>query len=661
MINILDKGTIDKIAAGEVVERPASIVKELLENSIDAGSSSITVEIKNGGIDLIRITDNGCGIDSKEVKTAFLRHATSKIVSDKDLISIKSLGFRGEALSSIAAVSRCEIITKTRDELTGVRYYMEGGVEVEFEEIGAPDGTSIIIRDIFYNTPARRKFLKTASTEGAHISELVEKMAMSNTDIAFKFIANNQVKLQTNGNGNLKDIIYQLYGKEISKALCAVDYEKDGVKIKGVIARPEVTRSSRSLENIFVNGRYIKDNIISKAIEDGFGDRLMQHQYPFCALSFYLEGVDVNVHPRKMEVRFSDGNHIYNCTKEAVEEIFKTQSSIREVPVGKATVNEKKVFTNTPEPFENKRRDIESQKPTDNSSDEIQWTVPKESNYNPQNDYALLKDDISNNSSEKDTGYYRDFEYANKVQDVLEDSSYEMQTVKNSAEQSISDNLNPVHTNSEADNLSARPSASQLSFFDTEAKKYIKVIGQVFDTYWIVQLENEMYIIDQHAAHEKVMYERLLKESKDNKISAQMINPPIIVTLTDLEQDVLNKHMDEFKAAGFDIEEFGGKEYKINSIPNIFPSIPKAELFNEMLADSTNYDIISPSELILAKTASMACKAAIKGNMRISLMEANDLFDELLSLDNPYNCPHGRPTIIKMSKQEIEKKFKRIV
>lgn len=635
MINILDKGTIDKIAAGEVVERPASIVKELLENSIDAGSSSITVEIKNGGIDLIRITDNGCGIDSKEVKTAFLRHATSKIVSDKDLISIKSLGFRGEALSSIAAVSRCEIITKTRDELTGVRYYMEGGVEVEFEEIGAPDGTSIIIRDIFYNTPARRKFLKTASTEGAHISELVEKMAMSNTDIAFKFISNNQVKLQTNGNGNLKDIIYQLYGKEISKALCAVDYEKDGVKIKGVIARPEVTRSSRSLENIFVNGRYIKDNIISKAIEDGFGDRLMQHQYPFCALSFYLEGVDVNVHPRKMEVRFSDGNHIYNCTKEAVEEIFKLQSSIREVPVGKDTANEKKVFINTPEPFENRRRDIDFNKSA--KSDEIQWTIPKETNYNPQNDYALLKDDVSNNSSDKSTGYYRDFEYAAGARDVSKDSS------------------------SEADTLSARQSASQLSFFDTEAKKYIKVIGQVFDTYWIVQLRNEMYIIDQHAAHEKVMYERLLKESKDNKISAQMINPPIIVTLTDLEQDVLIKHMDEFRAAGFDIEEFGGKEYKINAIPNIFPSIPKAELFNEMLADSTNYDIISPSELILAKTASMACKAAIKGNMRISLMEANDLFDELLSLDNPYNCPHGRPTIIKMSKQEIEKKFKRIV
>ena len=659
MINILDKGTIDKIAAGEVVERPASIVKELLENSIDAGSSSITVEIKNGGIDLIRITDNGCGIDLKEVKTAFLRHATSKIVSDKDLISIKSLGFRGEALSSIAAVSRCEIITKTRDELTGVRYYMEGGVEVEFEEIGAPDGTSIIIRDIFYNTPARRKFLKTSSTEGAHISELVEKMAMSNTDIAFKFISNNQVKLQTNGNGNLKDIIYQLYGKEISKALCAVDYEKDGVKIKGVIARPEVTRSSRSLENIFVNGRYIKDNIISKAVEDGFGDRLMQHQYPFCALSFYLEGVDVNVHPRKMEVRFSDGNHIYNCTKEAVEEIFKLQSSIREVPVGKDTANEKKVFINTPEPFENRRRDIDFNKSA--KSDEIQWTIPKETNYNPQNDYALLKDDVSNNSSDKSTGYYRDFEYAAGARDVSKDSSSVIQAVENSAGENISDNLNTVHTNSEADTLSERPSASQLSFFDTEAKKYIKVIGQVFDTYWIVQLKNEMYIIDQHAAHEKVMYERLLKESKDNNISSQMINPPIIVTLTDLEQDVLIKHMDEFRAAGFDIEEFGGKEYKINSIPNIFPSIPKAELFNEMLADSTNYDIISPSELILAKTASMACKAAIKGNMRISLMEANDLFDELLSLDNPYNCPHGRPTIIKMSKQEIEKKFKRIV
>ena len=645
MINILDKDTIDKIAAGEVVERPASIVKELLENSIDAGSSSVTVEIKNGGIDLIRITDNGCGIPSREVKKAFLRHATSKIVSDKDLISIKSLGFRGEALSSIAAVSRCEMITKTRDELTGVRYYIEGGTEAEFEEIGAPDGTSIIIRDIFYNTPARRKFLKTASTEGAHISELVEKLAMANTEIAFKFISNGQIKLQTNGSGNLKDIVYQLYGKEISKALCNVDYEKNGIKIRGVVARPEVTRSSRSLENIFVNGRYIKDNIISKAVEDGFGDRLMQHQYPFCALNFDLDGVDVNVHPRKMEVRFSDRNFVYENTKEAVEEIFITQSAVREVPVGK-TSNEKKVFVNTPEPFENKRRDMSQipEKVSQNkyeditkdtlhstgSDDEIKWTLPKENMYNPKDDMSFIKD-------ENTKRVYSD------INDLSNKSIKEV-NVGNI------DDANPS---------GIKP--SQLSFFESESKKYMKVIGQVFDTYWIVQLENEMYIIDQHAAHEKVMYERLLKESKANKLSSQMINPPIIVTLTDLEQNVLNEHMDEFRGIGFDIEEFGGKEYKINAIPNIFPSIPKAELFNEMLSDSTNYDVISPSELILAKVASMSCKAAIKGNMRISLLEANELFDELLSLDNPYNCPHGRPTVIKMTKQEIEKKFKRIV
>ena len=644
MINILDKDTIDKIAAGEVVERPASIVKELLENSIDAGSSLVTVEIKNGGIDLIRITDNGCGIPSREVKKAFLRHATSKIVSDKDLISIKSLGFRGEALSSIAAVSRCEMITKTRDELTGVRYYIEGGREVEYEEIGAPDGTSIIIRDIFYNTPARRKFLKTASTEGAHISELVEKLAMANTEIAFKFISNGQIKLQTNGSGNLKDIVYQLYGKEISKALCNVDYEKNGIKIRGVIARPEVTRSSRSLENIFVNGRYIKDNIISKAVEDGFGDRLMQHQYPFCALNFDLDGVDVNVHPRKMEVRFSDRNFVYDNTKEAVEEIFITQSAVREVPVGK-TSNEKKIFVNTPEPFENKRRDM-SEVPekvsqdkyeditkdtlhSTGSDDEIKWRVPKENMYNPKDDMSFIKDE---NKTGADS-YTGDF------------SRQSIKEVKNIVADTKSSDIKP----------------SQLSFFESESKKYMKVIGQVFDTYWIVQLENEMYIIDQHAAHEKVMYERLLKESKANKLSSQMINPPIIVTLTDLEQNVLNEHMDEFRGIGFDIEEFGGKEYKINAIPNIFPSIPKAELFNEMLSDSTNYDVISPSELILAKVASMSCKAAIKGNMRISLLEANELFDELLSLDNPYNCPHGRPTVIKMTKQEIEKKFKRIV
>ena len=645
MINILDKDTIDKIAAGEVVERPASIVKELLENSIDAGSSSVTVEIKNGGIDLIRITDNGCGIASSEVKKAFLRHATSKIVSDKDLISIKSLGFRGEALSSIAAVSKCEMITKTRDELTGVRYYIEGGTEVEYEEIGAPDGTSIIIRDIFYNTPARRKFLKTASTEGAHISELVEKLAMANTEIAFKFISNGQIKLQTNGSGNLKDIVYQLYGKEISKALCNVDYEKNGIKIKGVVARPEVTRSSRNLENIFVNGRYIKDNIISKAVEDGFGDRLMQHQYPFCALNFDLDGVDVNVHPRKMEVRFSDRNFVYDNTKEAVEEIFTTQSAVREVPVGK-TSNEKKVFVNTPEPFENKRRDM-SQIPekvlqnkyedvtkdtlhSTGSDDEIKWRVPKENMYNPKDDMSFIKD-------ENTKRVYSD------INDLSNKSIKEV-------------NIGNID---DANPSGIKP--SQLSFFESESKKYMKVIGQVFDTYWIVQLENEMYIIDQHAAHEKVMYERLLKESKANKLSSQMINPPIIVTLTDLEQNVLNEHMDEFRGIGFDIEEFGGKEYKINAIPNIFPSIPKAELFNEMLSDSTNYDVISPSELILAKVASMSCRAAIKGNMRISLLEANELFDELLSLDNPYNCPHGRPTVIKMTKQEIEKKFKRIV
>lgn len=647
MINILDKDTIDKIAAGEVVERPASIVKELLENSIDAGSSSVTVEIKNGGIDLIRITDNGCGIPSSEVKKAFLRHATSKIVSDKDLISIKSLGFRGEALSSIAAVSKCEMITKTRDELTGVRYYIEGGTEVEYEEIGAPDGTSIIIRDIFYNTPARRKFLKTASTEGAHISELVEKLAMANTEIAFKFISNGQIKLQTNGSGNLKDIVYQLYGKEISKALCNVDYEKNGIKIRGVVARPEVTRSSRNLENIFVNGRYIKDNIISKAVEDGFGDRLMQHQYPFCALNFDLNGVDVNVHPRKMEVRFSDRNFVYDNTKEAVEEIFTTQSAVREVPVGK-TSNEKKVFVNTPEPFENKRRDMSEipeevlqnkyedvtkdtlQIHSTGSDDEIKWRVPKENMYNPKDDMSFIKD-----------------ENTKRVYSDINDLSN-----KSIKEVNIG-NIDDANPNG------IKP--SQLSFFESESKKYMKVIGQVFDTYWIVQLENEMYIIDQHAAHEKVMYERLLKESKANKLSSQMINPPIIVTLTDLEQNVLNEHMDEFRGIGFDIEEFGGKEYKINAIPNIFPSIPKAELFNEMLSDSTNYDVISPSELILAKVASMSCKAAIKGNMRISLLEANELFDELLSLDNPYNCPHGRPTVIKMTKQEIEKKFKRIV
>lgn len=640
MINILDKDTIDKIAAGEVVERPASIVKELLENSIDAGSSAITIEIKNGGIDLIRVTDNGEGIVHEEVKKAFLRHATSKILSDKDLLYVKSLGFRGEALSSISAISRCEMITKTRNELTGTRFLIEGGEETAFEEIGAPDGTSIIIRDIFYNTPARRKFLKTSATEAAHISDLVEKIAMSNSNIAFKFISNNQIKLQTNGSGSIKDIIYQLYGKEISKALCELYYEKDGIKIEGVLAKPEVTRSTRNLENIYVNGRYIKDNIISKAIEEGFGDRLMQHQYPFCALNFSIEGVDVNVHPRKMEVRFSDTNFVYNAVKEAVEDVFKIKSDIREVLPGKDVIKEKKVFTDTPEPFEEKRRqelNIQRNYESVENDDGIKWTVPSETNYNPKNDISCFTKDFAS-----ETTLLNDRQNNEKTTDYMKAETDEISVQKNT------ENGNKI-----------KP--SQMSFFDREAEKYIKVVGQVFDTYWIVQLENDMYIIDQHAAHEKVMYERLLKESKSNGISSQMINPPIIVTLSDTEHVHLLEHMEEFKNAGFEIEEFGGKDIKINAIPNIFPSIPKSELFNEMISDSTNYDVISPSDLILAKTASMACKAAIKGNMRISLLEANELFDELLALKNPYNCPHGRPTIIKMTKNEIEKKFKRIV
>lgn len=645
MINVLDSSIVDKIAAGEVVERPASIVKELLENSIDAGASIITIEIKNGGIDLIRVTDNGCGISKDEIKIAFLRHATSKISTDKDLLNIQSLGFRGEALSSISAVTKSEMISKTRSQLIGTRYCMEGGKNPIIEEIGAPDGTTIIVRDLFFNTPARRKFLKSSHTEAAYISDYVEKLALANTNISIRFINNNQTKLHTTGNGNLKDTIYNIYGRDVANALLEIDYNKNGIKIEGYIAKPEFSKGNRNLENYYINNRFIKDKSISLAIEEGFGNRMMQHQYPFTVLRYSInsEVVDVNVHPAKMQVRFSNTTEIYEATREAVQNALVGKELIREVSIDKEN-NVKKSFLDT---LYQPKQDFTQRTFTNKT---FTPNIPKNEN--------VIKDTFFKADEDKPK---LDNSLKKSLNNVVNAGSI-LENIKRPPE-SFETRKNTEYTNLISQSISESPEKynKQLEFLDRKNKHLHRIVGQVFDTYWIVEFDNKMYIIDQHAAHEKVLYEKFIKVYNETKISTQMISPPVIISLSSLEISFVEKNKEVLSKMGFEIESFGGKEIKISGIPSILPSISKYEVLKEIIGNLSENDVVKTPELIISKTASMACKAAVKGNDRLSFEEAKKLIDDLFELENPYSCPHGRPTIIEMTKQELEKKFKRIV
>lgn len=643
-IQVLDQATINQIAAGEVVERPASVVKELMENAIDAGATAVTVEIREGGIGFIRITDNGCGIPKKELPLAFLRHSTSKIRSAEDLLTVSSLGFRGEALSSIAAVSQVELITKTADSLTGTRYQIEGGVEKTLEEVGAPDGTTFISRNLFFNTPARRKFLKTAATEGAHVADLVEKIALSHPEISIRLIVNNQNKLHTSGNHNLKDIIYTVYGREITANLIPIQIEHEMVRVTGFIGKPVIARGNRNFENYFINGRYIKSALISKAIEDGYKSYMMQHKYPFTMLHFHVEPeyIDVNVHPSKMELRFKDGETLYHLVQEAIANALggrelipqvtlpETKSpikaedektapvkaeSVKTVPVKTEPVKkvpEARLDSRGPEPFELKRK----------ASLGIAETRP------------VYPQPISKPSVQE------------KTQPVTKPS--------------LPEKPQPVAKTS----LPEKP--QQMEMFDNrllsqKARFRHRLIGQVFDTYWLVEFNDNLYIIDQHAAHEKVLFEKTFASLKNREYTSQFISPPIILTLSMQEEALLKRHMDAFTKVGFEIEPFGGNEYAVRAVPDNLFSLAQKDLLMEMLDGLSDDSGMSGSETIYNKIAVMSCKAAVKGNHRLSEQEANELIDQLLRLDNPYTCPHGRPTIISMSKYEMEKKFKRIV
>ncbi len=694
-IHVLDQVTIDKIAAGEVIERPASIVKELVENAIDAGATSVTVEIKEGGISLIRIMDNGCGIAHEEVRSAFLRHSTSKINSVEDLSHISSLGFRGEALSSIAAVTQTELITKTAEEELGTRYVIEGGKEISIEETGAPNGTTFLVRQLFYNVPARRKFLKTPMTEAGHVQDLLMHLALSHPEVAFIFLNNGQEKLRTSGSGKLKDVIYNVYGRDVAANLLDIDYEKGGLRITGYLGKPVITRGNRNFENFFVNGRYVKSPMISKSLEDAYRDFTMQHKFPFAVLHFHVDGeqIDVNVHPTKMELRFQRQQDVYNTVFEGVHRRLLEPELIQQadVPDPVASGTEKEAEDRKPKasPFLLKPRASgnvpEKVRPADSQD------IPEKKEVRDE-DYFIRKmrervmayhNRASSAEVSDKSGIYRQEEQADRIREA---AVYNAQTAENrtgdtepsrtaetasraveTASRAVETASRTAETDSSKAEKPAQEKPRQLDLFEEnflkrDVRAKYKLIGQVFDTYWLVQYQDSLYIIDQHAAHERVLYERTLKGMKTREFTSQYLSPPIILSLSMQEAELLEANMDRFKRIGFEIEPFGGEEYAVRAVPDNLFGIAKKELLIEMLDDlADGISTTMTPELIDEKVASMSCKAAVKGNNHLSAQEVDALIGELLTLDNPYHCPHGRPTIIAMTKRELEKKFKRIV
>ena len=645
-IQVLDQITIDKIAAGEVIERPSSIVKELVENAIDAKATAVTVEIKEGGISFIRITDNGCGIPKEEVPLAFLRHSTSKIRCVEDLSGISSLGFRGEALSSIAAISQVELITKTRESEFGTKYVIEGGQEKSLEDAGAPDGTTFLIHQIFYNTPARRKFLKTPMTEASHVNELMIRLALSHPEVSIQFINNGQKKLHTSGNGKLKDVIYHVFGRDIANNLLEVDERIDGIHLTGFIGKPLVSRGNRNYENYYINGRYVKSNIIAKAIEDAYRDFTMQHKYPFTVLHFKMDGqdLDVNVHPTKMELRFSNQQEVYNFVYHALKNALTEKELIPRVELPEA-----KEVPKIPEPSIEKPMSLPNQRPSVEKpeiKDEAYFMKKmreRVESYHKQHSQAEVKDR---------TQIHRE---PMQIDRIREAANYARAQAK------VEKSINPPKK------VESSMESTQLNFFEEKllskkSMKEYKLIGQVFETYWLVEFQDQLYIIDQHAAHERILYEKTLRGMKDRNYTSQYLSPPIVLNLSMQEAELLRTHMDLFVGIGFEIEEFGGDSYAIRAVPDNLFSIAKKELLIEML-DNLSEEITSKEapDMIAEKIASMSCKAAVKGNSRLSAAEVDTLIGELLELENPYHCPHGRPTIIAMTKRELEKKFKRIV
>lgn len=665
-IQLLDQATINQIAAGEVIDRPSSVVKELLENAIDAKATAITVEIKDGGISFIRITDNGCGIEKDQVRKAFLRHATSKLHTIDDLLNIGSLGFRGEALSSIAAIAQVELISKPPEAMLGISYQIEDGEEKSLTQIGAPDGTTILVRNLFYHVPARKKFLKTAATEGNYINQLMENMAMLRPDISMRFINGGQNKLYTSGNGRLKDLIYTIYGREISSNVLEINYECPLFAVTGYIGKPIISRGNRTFENYYINGRFVKSRLIAAAIEQAYKPFMMQHRYPFTVLHIKIkpELIDVNVHPAKMEVRFQQENEIYELLAGAIENTLRGKEFIPDVSDdGKA---EKKVQEKQklPEPFEQRR--LQAMKeiiPPPPAEHKTQNEQKPSAEHKTQSEQKLPRNEEQPKVPSKLSEPVCEYK-AEKKQTIKDsDSKWESASgIHKRIGQDVSQTVNQMPTQPEQ--KLEKPEQQTLftePLLSEKARIHHRLIGQLFDTYWLIQYGNQLYIMDQHAAHEKVNYERLMEAYRKKERITQFVSPPMVISLTRAEEAILEEFKSEFERIGFTIEPYGGREYAISEIPANLYGINEKELFLEMLSDLEDRGSMQPSELIASKLASMSCKAAIKGGQKISFKEADALVSQLLTLENPYACPHGRPTIITMTKYELEKKFKRIV
>lgn len=677
-IQLLDQATINQIAAGEVIDRPSSVVKELLENAIDAKATAITVEIKDGGISFIRITDNGCGIEKDQVRKAFLRHATSKLHTIDDLLDIGSLGFRGEALSSIAAIAQVELISKPPEAMLGISYQIEDGEEKSLTQIGAPDGTTILVRNLFYHVPARKKFLKTAATEGNYINQLMENMAMLRPDISMRFINGGQNKLYTSGNGRLKDLIYTIYGREISSNVLEINYECPLFAVTGYIGKPIISRGNRTFENYYINGRFVKSRLIAAAIEQAYKPFMMQHRYPFTVLHIKIkpELIDVNVHPAKMEVRFQQENEIYELLAGAIENTLRGKEFIPDVSDdGKA---EKKVQEKQklPEPFEQRRlqamkeiippppaehKTQNEQKPSAEHKTQSEQKIFTENKI--QSEQKLPKNEEQPKVPLKLSDPSGEYKIEKKQTIKDSDSKWELASgIHKRIGQDVSQTVNQMPPQPEQ--KLEKPEQQTLftePLLSEKARIHHRLIGQLFDTYWLIQYGNQLYIMDQHAAHEKVNYERLMEAYRKKERITQFVSPPMVISLTRAEEAILEEFKSEFERIGFTIEPYGGREYAISEIPANLYGINEKELFLEMLSDLEDRGSMQPSELIASKLASMSCKAAIKGGQKISFQEADALVSQLLTLENPYACPHGRPTIITMTKYELEKKFKRIV
>lgn len=683
-IHVLNQDTINKIAAGEVIERPMAVVKELTENAIDADANAITVEVKDGGKALIRMTDNGVGMNEEDVRLAFTPHATSKIDDAEDLLRVSTLGFRGEALASISSVSQLEMVTKTRNELMGCRYEADGGKERTLEAVGCPDGTTILVRNLFFNTPARLKFLKSSPTEAGYINTLIERLALSHPDISFRFINQNQTKLHTSGNGNLKDVIYHIYGKDITSNLLEVDASEVSCQVKGYIGKPIISRGNRNYMNYFINGRYIKSSTIHKAIEDAYQPYTMQHRYPFTVLHFTVapELVDINVHPQKMEIRFSDAQGIYQSVYHAISEALKHREFIPEVslaaPAHKAVP---KKGQNTakpvrePEMFEKKRMQsvqiLEEIKKQDERLKQ-QGVLRETAVYGKRDSTEISREtdqSVSNMEQIKTIGEtvldMGQKETAGNTASNMGQPEETPNTVRNMEQPENAENALPNTERINEVRYNVHDPV-QESFFDEgilseQAQKEVKIIGQVFDTYWILQYENAMYMVDQHAAHEKVLYERFMKQLSEKKAMVQMLQPPVILTLTMQEEQAVKEHMSVFEELGYQIEPFGGREYAVSGVPAHLPQIGNEELLKEVIDAMVDEHSRPTPDILKDKIASMSCKAAVKGNNRLPREQMEELLRELMTLENPYHCPHGRPTMIKMTKTELDKKFKRIV